>query len=103
MVVGLAVVTVALGAAGVGAAGLAVVGVAAGAGVSTGAGADDSGAVVAVVATAPAADFWADELLGPEPQAAPARVRATRPATRPVRNGRRFMVRGLQRGFLVNQ
>ena len=98
VVVDFAVVTVTLGVVGAGVAGLAaaVVGVtaagvtAAGADVSTGAGAVVSGAAGAVALTAPSllADFAG---LDPEPHAAPARVRASRPATRPVRNGR-FMV-----------
>jgi hypothetical protein len=80
-----------------------VVGLAAGAGAAvvelTGAGAVVSGAgavsgvalsgVAAGAVTAPplAAGFGAAEF-DPELHAAPARVRASRPATRPVRNGR---------------
>src|SRR5438552_13111199 len=93
VVVGLAVVTVGFGAAGRGAAGAAAAGVtAAGAVVSTGAGAVVSGGAGAVLLTAPSlvAGFWASGV-EPEPHAAPASVRASRPATRPVRNGR-FMV-----------
>src|SRR6478672_11709464 len=44
-----------------------------------------TGAVEAVTAPALLADL---SELDPEPHAAPARVRASRPATRPVRNGR---------------
>src|SRR5437764_590744 len=94
VVVGLAVVTVGFGAAGRGAAGAApVVGLtAAGAVVSTAAGAVVSGGTGVVLLTAPllVAGFWASGV-EPEPHAAPANVRASRPATTPVRNGR-FMV-----------